>query len=123
LAVKQILLNLLTNAIKFTPQGGRVMLSAERGDGRSIVIAVADTGIGMSPDEVSRALLPFGQVDNEHNRRQAGTGLGLPLARSLTELHGGTLSIASRRGEGTTVTVVLPAARDVDSELRAAVGE
>jgi signal transduction histidine kinase len=112
LAVKQILLNLLTNAIKFTPQGGRVMLSAERGDDRTIVIAVSDTGIGMSPDEVARALLPFGQVDNEHNRRQAGTGLGLPLARSLTELHGGTLSIASRRGDGTTVTVMLPAARD-----------
>ena len=112
LAVKQILLNLLTNAIKFTPQGGRVMLWAERGDERTVAIAVADTGIGMSPDEVARALLPFGQVDNEHNRRQAGTGLGLPLARSLTELHGGTLSIASRRGEGTTVTIVLPAARD-----------
>jgi signal transduction histidine kinase len=126
LAVKQILLNLLTNAIKFTPPGGRVMLSAGRGDGRSVVIAVADTGIGMSPDEVARALQPFGQVENEYNRRQAGTGLGLPLARSLAQLHGGSLSIASSRGEGTTVTVVLPAARDsasgTDPAPRAAAG-
>jgi signal transduction histidine kinase len=124
LAVKQILLNLLTNAIKFTPPGGRVMLSAGRGNGRSVVVAVADTGIGMSPDEIARALQPFGQVENEYNRRQAGTGLGLPLARSLTQLHGGTLSIASSRGAGTTVTVVLPAARDAHAALRpAASGE
>jgi signal transduction histidine kinase len=124
LAVKQILLNLITNGIKFTPPGGRVMLSAGPGDGRSVVIAVADTGIGMSPDEVARALQPFGQVENEYNRRQAGTGLGLPLARSLVQLHGGTLSIASSRGAGTTVTVVLPAARDAHAALRpAASGE
>jgi len=111
LAVKQILLNLLTNAIKFTPPGGRVTLTAGRA-GDTVAIAVADTGIGMSPDEVARALQPFGQVENKYNRRQAGTGLGLPLARSLAELHGGTLSIDSRRGDGTTVTIVLPAVRD-----------
>ncbi|MGE0121019.1 MAG: sensor histidine kinase [Dongiaceae bacterium] len=112
LAVKQILLNLFTNAIKFTPQGGRVTLTVDRGDPGTVVLSIADTGIGMSLDEVERALQPFGQVDNMYNRRQAGTGLGLPLARSLTELHGGTLSIRSRRGAGTTVTLVLPAARD-----------
>jgi signal transduction histidine kinase len=107
LAVQQILLNLLSNAVKFTPPGGRVTLATEARKG-AISLVVSDTGIGMSPDEVKRALEPFGQVANPHNRRQRGTGLGLPLAKSLTELHGGSLAIESSRGGGTTVTVSLP---------------
>jgi|GEM_PF-1457702 len=110
LALKRILINLLSNAIKFTPAQGRVCVSAAL-DGNGAVLSVADTGIGIAPEDVETAMRPFGQVESTLNRRHAGTGLGLPLTRSLVELHGGTLSIDSAVGVGTTVTVRLPAAR------------
>jgi signal transduction histidine kinase len=107
----QVLSNLISNAIKFTPRGGRVLISAEReADGR-LAVLVADTGIGMSDEEIRLALEPFRQVDATRTRRFEGSGLGLPLSRSLVELHGGELSIRSAKGQGTTVAVRLPAER------------
>ena len=105
--LRQVLLNLLSNAVKFTEPGGRVTLSA-RDEGDTIVAEVRDTGIGMSSDDIAIALTPFGQVDNRLARRFEGTGLGLPLAKELIELHGGTLVIHSEPGRGTTISVVLP---------------
>jgi len=106
--LRQIVLNLLSNAVKFTEPGGRVVLSGrDRGDG-TVEIAVADTGIGMSADDIAVALTPFGQVDKGLARRYEGTGLGLPLTKAFVELHGGTLTIDSAHGRGTTVTAIIP---------------
>ncbi len=115
-AVKQILLNLLTNASKFTPQGGRVTLFATDDGGPDIVLGVSDTGIGIAADDLPRVLEPFGQIENIFSRTRGGTGLGLPLAKMLAALHGGRLSIDSKLGEGTVVKVWLPAAAQ-DSEM------
>ena len=110
-AVKQILLNLLSNAVKFTPEGGRVAVGAElRGDG-SLAVTVDDTGIGIAPENIPRALAPFSQLDSSLTRRYEGTGLGLPLVKSLIELHGGTLELESEEGKGTLATLVFPPAR------------
>jgi signal transduction histidine kinase len=111
LRLKQVVLNLLSNAVKFTPVGGRITLTARTTAEGGIVLAVADTGIGMKQEEIPIALEPFRQIDSALNRRYEGTGLGLPLARTLVELHDGTLSIDSAPSAGTTVTVMLPAAR------------
>ena len=110
--LKQILLNLLSNAIKFTEPGGTVTLAASLdADGR-MRLGVADTGVGMAPEELSRAFEPFAQLDNVYSRRkQQGTGLGLALVRTLIELHGGTLEVDTAPGVGTTATCVLPAER------------
>jgi signal transduction histidine kinase len=106
--LKQILLNLLSNAIKFTPTGGSVSLRAQVESGGGLKIEVVDTGIGIAEADIERVLQPFAQVDNALNRATDGTGLGLPLTKHLVELHGGTLTIASTPGAGTTVTVRLP---------------
>jgi signal transduction histidine kinase len=111
--LRQILLNLLSNAIKFTPKGNAVAFSCGREAG-GCYLRVADTGIGMTEDELSSAMQPFHQVDNSFSRHHEGTGLGLPLTQSLTALHGGRLEIASRPGAGTTVTVYLPVERLID---------
>jgi signal transduction histidine kinase len=108
--LRQILLNLLSNAIKFTPAGGRIAVSSEMA-GDAFVLSVSDTGIGMTPDEAQKAMLPFYQVDNSNARRYQGTGLGLPLTKSLVELHGGSIRIDSTHVQGTVVTVSLPMAR------------
>ncbi len=108
--LKQITINLLSNAIKFTEPGGRVTVAVERLDDREACVAVRDTGIGMSPEEVELALEPFGQVDTGLRKQRGGTGLGLSIARALTELQGGRFDISSARGRGTTVAVVLPLA-------------
>jgi two-component system cell cycle sensor histidine kinase PleC len=105
--LKQILLNLLTNAIKFTPPGGEVRIDARLGEA-GLVIRVSDTGIGMSEEQIPLALERFGQIDSRLSRRYEGTGLGLPLTKSLVELHGGALHLESRLGKGTTVTVTFP---------------
>jgi signal transduction histidine kinase len=108
--VKQILINLLSNAVKFTERGGHVTVETLRCDG-GVSIRVTDTGIGMREEDIPLVLMPFRQVDSSLSRRQEGTGLGLPLTKSLAELHGGKLALASRLGEGTTVTVWLPLSR------------
>ena len=112
----QILVNLLSNAIKFTPEGGKVDLTGSLGDAGDLVIAVTDTGIGIAEKDFEKAMTPFGQINSSLSRKHAGTGLGLPLTKNLTELHGGKFMIASVLGEGTTVTVCLPAWRLVEAE-------
>ena len=111
--VRQILLNLISNAIKFTPEGGEIKISANITDGE-LTLTIADTGIGMSADDIPKALTPFGQIDSRLSRKYDGTGLGLPLSKRLIELHGGTLAIDSVVGAGTTVTIRFPRERIVD---------
>jgi len=111
--IKQVILNLMSNAVKFTPPGGRITLRAEMETPRGLMISVADTGIGMTKEEVSVALEQFGQIDSELSRQHEGTGLGLPIARSLAELHGGELEVESQKDAGTTVTMWLPMQRIV----------
>jgi signal transduction histidine kinase len=108
--LKQILLNILSNAVKFTPPGGHVAVRATVTAG-GMAIIVADTGIGIAPEDLSKALRPFGQVDSRLARKYQGTGLGLPLAKAMMESHSGTLTIASTPGRGTTITITLPAWR------------
>jgi signal transduction histidine kinase len=109
--LKQVLLNLLSNAVKFTPEGGRIQVSVALDEAGQCRIAVRDTGIGIAPEDQARVFEPFSQVDSSLSRRHPGTGLGLPLVKALMELHGGTVALESRLGEGTTVTVTLPADR------------
>ncbi|HEX3498461.1 MAG TPA: ATP-binding protein [Stellaceae bacterium] len=113
--LKQILVNLLSNAVKFTAAKGSVTLSARLLADGALEIAVADTGIGMSEEELVLALEPFRQVESALARRHEGTGLGLPLVKAFVEMHDGTLTLHSVSGEGTTARVVLPAARVVVS--------
>ncbi|HZT51123.1 MAG TPA: ATP-binding protein, partial [Stellaceae bacterium] len=112
LRLKQILLNLLSNAVKFTPPGGAVTISADAG-AQGLRIVVEDTGIGIAPRDLATALRPFGQIDSRLARKYQGTGLGLPLTKSMTELHGGRLEIESTPGVGTKATVWLPPERIV----------
>ncbi len=107
----QILLNLLSNAVKFTPAGGTVRLILAREGGGGLAIAVEDSGIGISPADLPKALEPFGQIDSALNRRFEGTGLGLALVQSLARLHGARLTLASSPGFGTIATVIFPPAR------------
>jgi PAS domain S-box-containing protein len=110
LRLRQVLINLVSNAVKFTPNGTVDIVARLDGAG-ALRLDVRDTGIGMDAAGIEQALKPFGQVDNGLSRKFEGTGLGLPLAKSLVELHGGTLSIVSEQGVGTVVSVVLPAWR------------
>jgi two-component system cell cycle sensor histidine kinase PleC len=110
-AIKQVLLNLLSNAIKFTPRGGKISVRAEsRYDalGERVRVSVSDTGIGIGPEEIGRLARPFEQVENQHSKTQQGTGLGLALTKSLVEMHGGILELASTQGKGTTVSFIIP---------------
>jgi signal transduction histidine kinase len=111
--IKQILLNVLSNAIKFTERGGRVSVTGWCSDQGGFVIQVADTGIGIALEDIPKALGLFGQIDSAFNRRYEGTGLGLPLSKALVEMHGGSLDLQSQPGVGTTVTIRLPAERIV----------
>jgi len=111
--VKQIVFNLLSNSVKFTPRGGRVCVSARRAHHGGLTITVEDNGIGMTPEDIPRALAPFGQIESAmwKTRHGGGTGLGLPLVKAFAELHGASFAIDSARGIGTSVTVSFPAAR------------
>jgi signal transduction histidine kinase len=111
--VKQILINLLSNAVKFTPKGGRIEVTAARGRNGGIAITVRDTGIGIAPEDIPKALAPFAQVDSKLSRGHPGTGLGLSLSAVMVELHGGTLKLESEPGQGTTVSVRFPPERSM----------
>ncbi|HYG86188.1 MAG TPA: PAS domain S-box protein [Azospirillum sp.] len=111
LRLRQVLVNLLSNAIKFTDAGGQVTVDVARAADGGLNLSVRDTGVGMAPEDIPKALARFSQVDQSMTRRHEGTGLGLPLAKRLIELHDGTMHIDSAPGRGTTVSVHLPAAR------------
>jgi PAS domain S-box-containing protein len=117
--LKQIILNLLTNAIKFSHPGGEIEIVLRHDEG-AVSIAVSDRGIGMDAAEVAVAMTRFGQVASAWSRRHPGTGLGLPLAIGLVELHGGTLDIRSVKDAGTTVTVTFPPERSAPPQALAA---
>jgi signal transduction histidine kinase len=117
--IRQILLNLVSNAVKFTPSGGKVMVRALETE-QGFVLRVTDTGIGIAHSDFHKALEPFGQVDSSLARKYDGIGLGLPLTRQMVELHGGTLELDSVVGHGTTVTITLPAWRLVSRAEAAA---
>ncbi len=106
-AMKQVLINLLANAIKFTPDGGTITISAE-GSAKDLTITIADTGIGIPAEHIDKLGRPFEQVENQFTKTKNGSGLGLAISRSLVELHGGSLAIASQEHQGTVVTLVLP---------------
>ncbi|MEI6985697.1 MAG: ATP-binding protein [Rhodospirillaceae bacterium] len=108
-AVKQVVYNMLSNAIKFTPKMGCIVLAAEANENGGVNIVVTDTGIGIPPNHLARVMRPFEQIDNRYSRAGGGTGLGLPLINGLMEMHKGTMTVESTFGEGTTVRVWFPA--------------
>jgi len=109
--VVQVFINLLSNAIKFTPENGHVAFVAESSDDSGYIFSISDTGRGIPKGDICRVIKPFEQADKNLNGGSAGTGLGLPLCKSLMQLHGGDLAIASELGMGTTVTVHFPPER------------
>ena len=106
--LRQILINLLGNAVKFTPYGGEIRVTCRKTSDGDVILEVADTGPGMTESEITIALERFGRVENRASRSVDGAGLGLPLTKAMVELHGGTLQLCSKPGEGTTVIVTLP---------------
>jgi two-component system cell cycle sensor histidine kinase PleC len=118
-ALKQVLINILANAIKFTPEGGKVTIAARRA-GDAVAISIADTGIGIPPRDIDKLGRPFAQVENQFTKSKGGSGLGLAISRSLVELHGGTLKIDSELGRGTTITIALPAHAKAEAPTSAA---
>ena len=114
-ALRQVLINLLSNAVKFTLEGGRITVKAAVKQDGSFLLAVEDTGIGIAENDIERVLEPFNQVDSRLARKYEGTGLGLPLSKRLMELHGGTLTVESVLGCGTTVALWFPKERVVPS--------
>ncbi|HEY9080682.1 ATP-binding protein [Magnetovibrio sp.] len=111
--VKQIVLNLLTNAIKFTPKGGRIVLSMELGPDSGIIIRTEDTGIGIAPEDLGKVLEPFGQASEGNTLAREGVGLGLYLVKAFMEMHGGRIDITSELGVGTVVSVIFPPVRSL----------
>jgi signal transduction histidine kinase len=109
--LKQVMLNLLSNAVKFTPPGGRITIAAGLAPGHRVMISITDTGIGIAKADLPRVLQPFVQVENALSRSHQGTGLGLPLAAAMMQLHGGELHIDSELRKGTTVTIAFPSER------------
>ncbi|MFQ5783961.1 MAG: PAS domain-containing protein [Alphaproteobacteria bacterium] len=117
--LKQILINLLSNAIKFTPPGGRIDVRVDGSSQHGCSITIADTGIGIAPEDIPKVMEPFGQADTGLDRKYEGTGLGLSLTRALVELHGGTFELESAVGRGTRAIVRFPAARIVARDTAA----
>ncbi len=116
--IRQALLNIISNATKFSHAGGSVLVKARRHEDGGVIIAVMDSGIGMTADEIAVALTPFGQAESSWQRRFEGTGLGLPLAKKFIELHGGALTVESTPSKGTAVTITLPPVRCLEDAPR-----
>ena len=106
--ITQVLINLIGNAVKFTPADGAIRISADIDPNGAMVIAVTDTGIGIATNDLSKVLMPFEQLQNPMTRKHSGSGLGLALCKSFVEIHDGHLAIASALGEGTTVSITFP---------------
>jgi signal transduction histidine kinase len=122
--LRQCILNLVSNAIKFTPSGGTIVVAVRNDPDGWTALSVADNGIGISEADIPRVLTPFSQADNAYVRKQEGTGLGLPLVKSFAELHGGSFGIKSALGVGTTVTIRFPprpAAESASGEQQATI--
>jgi two-component system cell cycle sensor histidine kinase PleC len=118
-ALRQVMANLLSNAVKFTPEGGSIALRIDQGEQGGVVLSVTDTGIGIRPEDMKKVLESFGQARHDvANADERGTGLGLPIVKGLIELHGGTLSLESIAGNGTTVTITLPLQRVIEPAVR-----
>jgi len=114
-SIRQMVTNLLTNAVKFTPSGGRINIETLHDDDSAILI-VRDTGIGIPAEDLHRVTMPFERGIQDYSRKQEGTGLGLALTKSLVEMHGGTVEITSRVGEGTAVRLRWPVRQDASAE-------
>jgi two-component system cell cycle sensor histidine kinase PleC len=113
--LKQIFANILSNAMKFTPADGTVTVQAARTNNNGVVILISDSGVGMGAEEIDIAMTPFGQVDGSRSRWREGTGLGLPIAKALVELHGGSLEIRSKKGMGTEISMLFPAPEAINA--------
>ncbi len=116
--LKQMVINLLSNAVKFNVEGGRIDLDGALTADGGLSLSVRDSGIGMRPEDIPKVLEPFAQVDSNLNRNYEGTGLGLAITKSMIELHGGRLEVQSAVGDGTTVILILPAARVIDLDRK-----
>ncbi|CAK0749464.1 hypothetical protein CCP1ISM_3350001 [Azospirillaceae bacterium] len=110
-AIRQVLINLLSNAIKFSARDTTVTVSAHIEEGGALAISIRDHGIGIPADKLRQLFTPFAQLDTGTSHHYDGTGLGLAIVKGLMDLHGGTISIISRQGTGSTVTLHLPASR------------
>jgi len=119
LRLKQIVLNLLTNSVKFTPPGGTVRFAAEITSDGNTALTFSDTGKGIEADDIPLVMRPFFQSGDMHNSPQEGNGLGLYISKSLVELHGGKLKLESKPGKGTTITVTPPADRVIPIDIPA----
>jgi two-component system phosphate regulon sensor histidine kinase PhoR len=111
-----VIFNLVDNAVRFTPQGGEVGIEAHRHDG-SVEVRVADTGVGIAPDALPRLFERFYRVDPARARGDGGTGIGLAIARSVVEAHGGTIRVESEPGKGSTFSFDLPVFRPISRPL------
>ena len=114
--LRQILLNLLTNGVKFTQPGGQVAVNLRTLPDRRLEISVADTGVGIPQSELENVMQPFVQVASAHTRDHEGTGLGLPLVKSMAQMHGAEFRLESAPGRGTTATILFPANRVIGSQ-------
>lgn len=110
-AIKQMIINLLSNSVKYTPAGGRISVSYQMDEDGQLHLAITDTGVGLTDSEIETALSPFGQVETGLNKMESGTGLGLTLVQSLMSLHGGAFELFSQKGVGTTATLIFPPKR------------
>jgi signal transduction histidine kinase len=113
--LRQIFMNIISNALKFTPAHGEVEVMAQRTNSGGVLVAIRDSGVGMAEEEIDVAMTPFGQVDGGRSRWREGAGLGLPIAKALVELHGGQLEIRSKKDAGTEVVIGLPARDSVSA--------
>ena len=116
--LRQIFTNIISNAVKFTPPGGKVTIEALRTSAGGAAVLIRDTGVGMTREEINVAMTPFGQVDGGRARWREGAGLGLPIAKALVQLHGGSIEIRSEKGAGAEVMISLPAASAVTAVAR-----
>ncbi len=115
-----MLLNLISNAVKFTDQGGTIRVAANLNEAGELILSVSDTGMGIAPEDLGKVLMPFGQADDGLDRQNEGTGLGLPLTKAMAEMHAARFDITSVVDEGTVVSLTFPSIRIVPLPAHAA---